>query len=329
MIKTTAIFLLLSNISLAQLPTQQKATQFDKFINKPKIEWATYASDTFNFNNGQLNVLLLKRFTANKIKASLPVESRTNQTNNITYKPIDSVNNIILYQPDDYVMDAEGNTILKKNPLQKIDSATFKITETTQILYIEDGTLKSYIPFVTPTLPVFISTGKYIGERFYFTSCYNYKYNYKSRKKNKLIFLQQTSKIIRLDSVDTNNQLKELYGRNMLETLWPFVLENRFTIISMYNNKQIDPKDIDSSLGFNHPIIVPLYDSTGTVYAYNVLEGPFRRKKFTKATLVQNWYYDETKNIVFNKIKEMILYISKSNNAGLEEPVPVIKLVFK
>ena len=329
MIKTTAIFLLLSNISLAQLPTQQRATQFDKFINKPKIEWAAYASDTFNFNNGQLNVLLLKRFTANKIKASLPVESRTNQTNKINYKPIDSVNNIILYQPDDYVMDAEGNTILKKNPLQKIDSATFKITETTQILYIEDGTLKSYIPFVTPTLPVFMSTGTYIGERFYFTSCYNYKYKYKSRKKNKLIFLQQTSKRIKLGTADTNNELKTLYGKNMLETLWPSVMENRFAVFTIDSNKQIDPKDIESRLGFMQPLILPLYDSTGTIYEFKVLGTAFNTNQFTQALLLQYWYYDETKNIVFNKIKEMILYISKRNNNGLEEPVPVIKLVFK
>jgi hypothetical protein len=325
--KLTAICLLLSQVSLAQFKPQP--TPFDKFINQPKIEWAAYASDTFNFNNGQLNELLLKRFTANKIKASLPVESRTTQTNNIIYKPIDSVNNIILYRPDDYVMDAEGNTILKKNQLQKIDSSLFKITETTQILYIENGILKSYIPFVTPTIPVFMSTGKYIGERFYFTSCYNYKYNYKSRKKNKVIFLQQTSKRIRLDSADTNNQLKELYGKNMLETLWPYVLENKFTIFAIDSNKQIEPKDIESQLGFTQPIIVPLYDSTGTVYAYNILEGPFSKKHFTNATLLQDWYYDETKNIVFNKIKEMILYINKSNNDAVEEPVPVIKLVFK
>ena len=132
--KLTAICLLLSQVSLAQF--KPLPTPFDKFINQPKIEWAAYASDTFNFNNGQLNELLLRRFTAHEIKASLPIESRTVETNRITYKPLDSVNNIILFQPDDYAMDSDGNTITKKNPLHKIDSSLFKITETTQILYI-------------------------------------------------------------------------------------------------------------------------------------------------------------------------------------------------
>ena len=159
-----------------------------------------------------------------------------------------------------------------------------------------------------------MSTGKYIGELFYFTSCYNYKYNYKSRKKNKLIFLQQTSKRIKFDTADTNNELKKLYGKNMLETLWPSVMENRFALFTINSTKQIDPKDIEDRLGFTEPLIVSLYDSLAAIYEYKVLGTAFNTNQFTQALLLQDWYYDETKNIVFNKIREMILYISKRNN---------------
>ena len=115
----------------------------------------------------------------------------------------------------------------------------------------------------------------------------------------------------------------------MLETLWPSVMENRFAVFTIDSNKQIDPKDIESRLGFMQPLILPHYDSTGTIYEFKVLGTAFNANQFTQALLLQDWYYDETKNIVFNKIKEMILYFSKSNNAGVEELVPVIKLVFK
>ena len=98
MIKTTAIFLLLSNISFAQLPTQQKATQFDKFINKPEIEWAAYINDTIRFKKINLNNLLFSRLVKNEIKISLPVGSGSDEANQIRYLNKKSIDEKLLYQ---------------------------------------------------------------------------------------------------------------------------------------------------------------------------------------------------------------------------------------
>ena len=83
--KIIPLLLLVSNASFAQLPTQQKATQFDKFINKPEIEWAAYINDTIRFQKINLNNLLFSRLVKNEIKISLPVGSGSHEANQIRY----------------------------------------------------------------------------------------------------------------------------------------------------------------------------------------------------------------------------------------------------
>jgi hypothetical protein len=229
------------------------------------------------------------------------------------------------------MMDSLGNVVSKKRPIPKKDTSNFKITEVTQILFIENGTLKSYIPFVTPTLPVFMSTGKYIGERFYFTSCYNYKYNYKPRKRNKPIFLLQTRKMIKLDVAEPGDKLKEMYGRNLLETLWPYVLKNEIEAFSINGNRKLKQEELNVTLASEWPSIAPIYDSTSvsTILEFKVIANAIDSKRFTDAEMVQDWYYDHKKNKIISNIKEIVLYLSKFNKTEEKETVPVIKLVFK
>ncbi len=243
--KLTLIFLFASQISFAQ--NKPQPTQFDKFVNKPGIEWAAYASDTVNFTSAGLNNLLLKRISKNEIKASKPVESRTAETDKITYCPLDSIDQAFYGDRIDILMDSTGTQYFMKRDVPEKDSSNFKGTEVTQILYIEKGKLKSYIPFITPTLPVYMSTGKYIGERFYFTSCYNYTYNNKPRNKSKLIFLTQTKKMISLTTTQ-NDQLKEMYGQNLFESIWPHVLKNEIDVFAIKDNGKLKPEEQENLL---------------------------------------------------------------------------------
>ena len=326
MIKSLIVLLLLlSNISFAQ--NKPAPTQFDKFVNKPNIEWAAYASDTFNFTKADLNNLLLTRLGKNEIKASLPVESRTVGADQIKYTIKDSIHNAFYGDNTDFVMDSLGNIVSQKKPIPKRDTSNFKVTEVTQILYIENGTLKSYIPFVTPMLPVFMSSGNYIGEQFYFTTVFNYKYNNISRKKNKLIFLSQTKKMIKLNPVQPTDKLKEMYGQNLIETLWPYVLNNEIEAFSPDNNRKLRPEELNASLSYNQQMQVPIWDSTSAipVFKYIIAGEPINTKRFTDVQLIQDWYYHRKKNMVFSSIRELFVYTKE----GDKELVPVLKLVFK
>ena len=320
--KLTLIFLFASQVLFAQ--NKPLPTQFDKFVNKPGIEWAAYASDTVNFTSAGLNNLLLKRISKNEIKASKPVESRTAETDKITYCPLDSIDQAFYGDRIDIMMDSTGTQYFMKREVPEKDSSNFKRTEVTQILYIEKGKLKSYIPFITPTLPVYMSTGKYIGERFYFTSCYNYTYNNKPRYKSKLIFLTQTKKMISLATTQ-NDQLKEMYGQNLVEAIWPHVLKNKIDVFAIKDNWKLKREELDISIAVNEPILVPIYDSAGNVISYVVTSKPVDMNRFTDVQLVQDWYYDHKRNKIYSNIKELILLLKKDD----KEMAPVLRLVFR
>jgi hypothetical protein len=321
--KFTFIFLLTSQISFAQNKTQP--TPFDKFVNKSGIEWATYASDTVNFTSVDLNNLLLKRLSKNEIKASKPVESRTAEADKITYCSLDSIDQAFYGDRMDILMDSTGTQYFLKHEIPVKDSSNFKRTEVTQILYIEKGKLKSYIPFITPTLPVYTSMGQYIGERFYFTSCFNYTYNSNPRNKSKLIFLTQTKKMINLTTTQKTDQLKEMYAQNLVATLWPHVLKNEIDVFAIKDNRKLKPEESDISLAINEPMLVPIYDSVGRVVSYVVTPKPIDTNRFTDVQLLQDWYYDHKKNKIYSSIKEMILYVKKDEK---ERPA-VLRLVFR
>ncbi|MBK8519940.1 MAG: hypothetical protein IPL54_03345 [Chitinophagaceae bacterium] len=320
----TLILVLATQISFAQYKPQP--TPFDKFVNKPGIEWAAYGSDTINFTSIDLNNLLLKRIINNEIKASKPVESRTAETATITYSPLDSIDQAFYGDRIDILMDSTGTQYFLKRDVPEKDSSNFKGTEVTQILYIEKGKLKSYIPFITPTLPVYMMpSGRYIGERFYFTSCFNYTYNSKPRNKSKLIFLTQTKKMISVIKTQKTDQLKELYGQNVVETLWPHVLNNELDVFAIKDNRKLKPEESDISLAINEPVLIPVYDSVGSVISYVVSAKPIDMKSFTAVQLLQDWHYDRKRNKVYSNIKEMILFVKKDDH----EAVPVLRFVFR
>ena len=322
--KLTLIFLFASQILFAQ--NKPQPTPFDKFVNKPGIEWAAYASDTVNFTSADLNNLLLKRIIKNEIKASIPVESRTSDADKITFSPLDSIDQAFYGDRIDILMDSTGTQYFLKRGIPEKDSSNFKGTEVTQILYIEKGKLKSYIPFITPTLPVYMmSSGKYIGERFYFTSCFNYTCNSRPRNKSTLIFLTQTKKMISLTKTQKTDQLKEMYGQNLVETIWPHVLNNELDVFAIKDNRKLKPEESDISLAINEPVLIPIYDSVGNVVSYVVTSKPIDMNRFTDVQLLQDWFYDRKRNKVYSNIKEMILYVKKDD----KETLPVLRLVFR
>ena len=331
MIKTlTGIFILLSSISYAQDRTG--ATQFDEFISKSAIEWAAYVNDEVKFEKVQLNRLLLERLIKKEIKATLPVYYGLNDANPITYLDKDSVDNVMLY-PGNRLLpyDSTGNDPAidpetSKNGLHT-DSLIF--TDIIQILYVENGRLKSYVPWVSPMMPIRTSQGLYLGSGDYFSTCFSFRYNHPQRKKRKDMFLTETKRRINLDSAGVISNIKQLYDRNLVETLWPFILEGKPGAFSVETDTRLKKEEINEYLLNKTRIAVPVYDSTGTPSGFEYRRTVFEPGKITRIELVQDWYYSRKDNIVFNKIKELFLYV-KTASADEENPGyrPVLKIVF-
>jgi len=328
--KFVVIFILLSNVSFSQnLP---KPTQFDTFITKPNIEWAAYANDTIRFEEKSFNKLLFQRMEREEIKVSLPVWSGSNDANYISYLKKDSLNEEVLYPLHRFgsMIDSNGNNILPSPPIEpfKIDTTAFTVTDVTQILYIAGGKLKSYVPWVSPRMiPITLSNGHLLGYNAYFSTCFNYKYDQLPGKKNKISFLTKTNSKLRLDTSNGESKLKELYGRNLIETLWPYISGNKIELFSVETDKRIKEEEINALIK-NPAFPIPAFDSLGLIYT-GYMGMNFDLKLFTEIELAQDWYYDHTGNIVFNRIKELYLYAKKwTKNEEDKKSSPVLKIVF-
>lgn len=330
----TAAFTVICSISFAQSPA--KPTQFDKFISKPSVEWAAYVNDQVKFDKEHLNKILLERLIKKEIRAALPVYYGINDSNPISYLNKDSAGYLLpdpafrLHLPE---YDSSGNPVMPdlKNelPRNSINPDSLLLTDITQILFIEDGILKSYIPFISPMNSIRTSTGIYLGQGSFLSTCFNFKYRYRPGKKNSPLFLLETSRKINLDSNAVISTIKELYNRNLIETLWPYISEGKIDALSVDTNTKLKKEEINGYLLSKTRIPAPAYDSSGTVSGFILPQLDFNAEEFTGMELVQDWYYNHTDNIVFNKIKALYLY-AKKPVAGEEEQesIPVLKIVF-
>jgi len=327
----TAIFALIGHLSMAQLPSEQKSTPFDKFILKPEIEWAAYVNDTIRFENPNLNKLLLLRLSKNQVKASLPVGYGSDEASRIKYQSLKEIDQIKFGKMMVPEYDSNGNLIRTLTVSAKhIDTAAFTLTQLIQVLYLEKGQLHSYVPWVSPMIPVYTSTGILLGNGNYFSSCFNYNYNYRPAKENKNTWLMKTSRKLRVDSLDDRSKLKELYGRNLVLSLWPYIINGKIGIREYATKRKLSPKDINTDLVNLEKIVVPVYDLNGNVTGEQYVINDLYPSDFTLVELVQDWFYDQAKNIVYSTINEVILFARKRGPRGDDgEASPILRLVFK
>lgn len=334
----TIIFTLLSAISFSQyVPPPKPSNKYlditsDKFINKSSVEWAAYINYSIRFENPSLNKLLLLRFEKNEITATEYLWGSSRGVKGSWCLNKKELDDLVFHPHGDIpTYDSAGNQILSEPRSKRpgFDTTKFTKAEVVQILYIENGTLKSYIPWVTPLIPIITSSGVNLGDGGYFSTCFNFKYDHLPKKKNKSLFLAETTQVFKPDSIGNEYRLKELYGRNIIQTLWPYILKSDIEVYSTETNTKLNKKEINEYLLKKTTFPIPDYDSTGVTTGFQFPLLDFDLKNIIKAELVQDWYYNHKENIVFNIIKEMYLYV---NLWGVEEEqeksIPVLKIVF-
>lgn len=311
---------------------RRQPSQFNKFIELTSIDYAIQSFDSIRFQKVNLNALLRKRVLNKGIR------------------PLNVWNNgkIIYYEMPELLIkrfgshynydmvplfDSLGNLIPteikpEKYYFQKYLSDTFDVVHINEIFYVVKGKLSSYVPYVSPTHPVITSAGIYLGANEYFTTALNFKYNYKGNRNDKVISLGQSVKSIVFDSVPKTDMLKQLYGNNLLEAIWHDLFTGR-RFYYVLKNKEIAKSELTTELTNYEMVNVPVYDSIGLITAYTLKPSLLNPSHFIKMEIVQDWYYNETQNIVTNKIKELILigkYQADSNS--MPEIRPILRIVY-
>jgi|ERR1035437_888870 hypothetical protein len=315
--------LLLINVSaFAQITGARSPIKFDKFIDGKKIQWAAYANNTLTLDKYNLTDDLYKRFQNGKIKISLPIsrdslmqDSKISFINKADLEKLSFPPGIT---PSDFNLQKPTNRVDSNSALINIE----------EILYVANGKLHSYIPWISPKISVYTSRDQFIGTAEYFSSCLNTKYKFSPSKKDKLIFINSTKKKILIDSIPHIEMLKQLYGINILEAIWDDIMSDKNEIIDISSGQKTSVKNLQR-YNFANSITIPVYDSLGNIIASNNYNLPATPSLFQQIEITQDWFYDYTKNIVTNNITDITLFVR--SKSFLDEGVlkPFIKITFK
>ncbi len=326
-VKTLLLFLIVySNRAAAQIAMITGKSSLNNFIEKTSVEWAAYSNDTATLP--AFTAQLLGKFITGKIKGMVPAEQGTTAENNPKWLTPKELENILVPATDSMYGDNQIKQV-RRDPATDLPKVFERpVTEFYQILYIENGKLRSYISRVSPKTEVYTSTGLYLGRRESVSFCMNTKYNAVAGKNDRLLSLGKFTKTIYADSLSSYDMLKVLYSKNLIATLWSGIFANQISVFLPNGKDRIIPTKL---LSGDYPgadqINVPVYDSTGNPVGNRVIKSELNMQSFVRADITEELWYDETRNIVIYRIPELMLFKKTYTSSG-EELVPAFRLVF-
>jgi hypothetical protein len=292
-------------------------------------------TDTFHFGNPNLSLLIRERLSKGAIKAVLPAEEKTGDK--IKYAGTEEIRARIAPNKEVKVIDSEGNvtaTIVEaKDPLldsRYFDEQTRDMVEIPQVFYIESGKIRSYIPYFSAKYSVSTSWGQKLGISNAFNTGFNTDRSLSSSVKKRASLVAATKTMIRLDTLQSQEVLKQLYGQNLLKALWPHLHKKHFEIFRVDSMKKIPFEKLH--IGLVSQINVPIYREDGSLEGttkYPVENLPLLPAAIGKMEVVQNWYYNERKNILFSNITELILFPASNYGQPAQPGKPILKILLK
>ncbi len=325
--KIITIFFCLSSLLAF---TQQNS--FNAFVNDPKISWAMQVNDTVRFPTFNLPENLIGLAKKNLLKIAEPIGNPIYNNKGVLKYVREADLEKRINRPDTLqVNDADGvirTVVSVPGPFPPFDSSTFNLAEAEQIFFIENGMLQCYVPYITTLYPVISAAGMNLGHTQLFSTCINTNRSFKPAATDKVSLVAKTTRLIKPDSVSKEFRLKELYGNNLLESLWPSLGKGLVHMQVIAEDRLLKPSEVYSYMIKSNERI-PVYDSVGEISRYISPMNPLEPSLFKYAALAQDWFYDKTQNIVFCKIREMALYYYYNDPS--QDPMqetPSFKIIF-
>ena len=308
-----------------------------KFVEHKNIQWAAYIIDTAHFSEPNLSLLLRNRFEKDEIKAFLPsiagLHTAGTERSAIHYITKDSLFDAGTHPPMP-LYDEEGKLIEspaeKRTDLfspKKFDSRTNDMIEFEQAIYVESGKLKTFISSVSPKYSVVTPQGTYLGFSNIFTTGLNTERTIRKAIRKKAIAIGTTNTVYSLKNDSRLATLKQLYGQNLLETLWPHLWKNGYEVTRIDSAGKITKEQLKATLfGTAESVYVPVYDTEGDMSSRLVYGPEIDAAYFSSIGITQQWFYSKDRNILFCTIPSLTLYILKP---GSDEKKAVETAVLK
>ena len=327
--KLIAIFILISNISFGQnlpKPTQNYYStlpgSFNSFISSPKITWASQLETEYSFDNkdikgsGNIYDYLMKSKLTGKIKSYV-----CTGPNHLIQDEVEYVNN---HDKIDFFKELNKDSIPDYFALTNDSSKGVFFHE---IFYLEDHFLKTKILAAAPAYKVFTSNGTYLGKSSTAYCAINLFSEVKKSKKGQVISLGNTYRVFNLDTLNYYFNIKKTYGMNLSFALWHDLSRNNNELTDLKTGKVIKSSDV---IGYT---ILDSVEAGGIIETNpptNMkIPGDPVLTQLRNIGIIQNWFYNVTKNIFFAEIPEVYLYVEYPDQDNVMIKEKRFKLKFK
>ena len=284
-------FLLIGQDRFTVLPNK-----YNLFVKNINISWACEVHSNHSFNLQSTHPIDIHLYLTNAKKTGL-IKS---------YFISDFISEYnkkwIIAKTDGYFI--EVNKGINKQINEGQDS--LKLLEFQEIFYWGNHKLETHLISVGTEYSVVTSNGINLGTAVSSYSSLNL-YPKKIAKIDEIFFLGKTYSVINFDSLESTSSLKKTYGMSLGLTIWYDLSKGYNSVLDLKTNKRILQNNVLTYSPFDSiEVIVPI-DST-VPYKYKI-SGVKASSSFSEIGVVQNWYYNKTKNTFFNEINKTYLYI--------------------
>lgn len=285
--------------------------RYNAFTEKQTIQWAAYGTTSITTPTPLFSKLIIQKIKAHKTKVYQVVDDGSVEENELIPFSKNGVDSFFMNN-EDIRIDSNGieEKIFTLNTLT--DDILRNELKVHQILYVENGILKSHITRVSPLIEVKLKSGLRLGKAEFFSTALSNITNNIDLKTESNTNLGTTKTLFTADSLPITQTLKTTFNNNLIETLWSKIESGVVKIYLNNNKKSTTLQQINEGNLMDLPIInIPIFNEVGTLSKTKKLFIPLKPSLFKKVMIIQQWYYNEQKNILTNKIVELTIYLSE------------------
>ena len=316
------LFLFFSSSVFAQANFHPEKTGLNDFIEKSSVSWAAYVNDTTSIFHDVIGKYILPKYQSGEMKGFVPADNGDTAEDHLRSRNFGEL--VSLKYTADTVFEDGGYKIKNDFSQRTADTMLASPVFLHEIIYAEKGRLKSYTSRISPWLPIYTMSGLLLGRGTLVSFCINKKYN--SKIFSGYIFTGRTKRMIVADSIGTAEKLKEHYGMNIIDAIWPYMMNKDLPVYSALTGERLDPDTILTGKVPGADSISVLINEDTIPQIYRTVYNELSARSFDRIEITQDWYYDPKKNIVLCEIPEAVLY---TNSSGGNEPKGLLRVVFK
>lgn len=180
------------------------------------------------------------------------------------------------------------------------------LTRVQEVFYIENHVLKSQVIAAAPLYEVVTSTGVSIGDFPLSYSSINF-FPTKQSRSDDIYFLGRNTLILNVDSLETISCIKKTYMMPLSFVLWYDLSKGFNKVTDLKKNLSIPSSQVLEYSPFDSIEIFSCIDSIAPLR--EIVPAAPAYSYFSDVEIEQKWYYNKSKDIFFNKLDKVYLYI--------------------